>query len=882
MTEVFKTLDKECLMLLTTNKLSIQKLWSQVNFRPNENQEKAILHNGCPLFLTAGPGSGKTRVLLWRTLNLIVFEEVKPEEIFLSTFTEKAAFQLQEGLRSLLGLVTNLTGIPYDISKMYVGTVHSLCQKLIRDRRLSKAGKRPITPALKDALGQYFYISRRAFWEKMTQAGNLSENPEENLSAIINEYFGSRSSSRHVAVTNCISLFNRFSEEYIKSSEIKEQVTDEILQGLIDMYAFYQDSLNSSDGLPQTDFSLVQQQALINLEASTASEQIFKHVIIDEYQDTNTIQEKLFFKLATGHQNICVVGDDDQALYRFRGATVENFVEFPQRCQKYLGCDAREIPLNTNYRSRQKIVDFYTDFIDRCNWRKSSGTGHYRITNKNIQAHSQDKNPSVIASTAAKPDLVCAEIAQFVRKLIDTKKVQDPNQIAFLYPSLKYRGKPSTQVKRMMDALEEQGLKVYAPRAKGFLAVEEAIAVFGVYLKIFGKPAKGSFSGEDYNDFHEWMKECVSQANLLIQRDKNLASYVKERREEIKTVTKDYQILLQVAQDNQWDLKQPYDIVLMQRSLSNANGISTSAKKAIGSSYFKRVVEKRIEEGNPFSLSYVINAATSVDWSVLDLFYRLCIFDHFKTMFDLAETGKDEGPICNLGLITQYLARFTDEYTSVITAQFLSDKKFQVTFFMSFLYSLFRLGESEYEDADDPFPKGRIPFLTIHQSKGLEFPVVILGNPRKDDRGPQRIEQIVRPLIEREGEPLERMSSFDIMRMFYVALSRAKNLLVINHYKGQGQRISEPFRTILSGEITRIPNFDTSFLPEAKEDIDELPKNYSYTSDYLLYQRCPRQYMIFRKYGFVASRSQTMFFGSLVHQTIEDLHHLLTSRRQKS
>ena len=862
-------------MVVNTSKLSIQQLWSQVNFRPNENQEKAILHQDRPLFLTAGPGSGKTRVLLWRTLNLIVFEEVKPEEIFLSTFTEKAAFQLQEGLRSLLGLVTNLTGIPYDISKMYVGTVHSLCQKLIKDRRLSKAGKRPITPALKDALGQYFYISRRAYWERMLEVGNFSENPEENLSAIVNDYFGSRSSSRHVAVTNCISLFNRFSEECIEPSEIREHASDEILQGLIDMYAFYQDSLNPPGGLPQTDFSLVQQQALKNLETSTASEQIFKHVIIDEYQDTNTIQEKLFFKLAAGHQNICVVGDDDQALYRFRGATVENFVEFPQRCQKYLGCDAREIPLNTNYRSRQRIVDFYTDFIDRCNWRKSSGTGYYRIVNKNIQAHSQDKKPSVIASTAAKPDAVCAETAQFVRQLIDTKKVQDPNQIAFLYPSLK-----SKQVQRMIDALEEQGLRVYAPRARRFLEVEEAIAVFGVYLKIFGKPAKGSFSGGDYNDFHKWMDECVSQANLLIQRDKALATYVRERTEEIKTVTKDYQILLQVARQNQWDLKQPYNIALMQRSLYNASGISTAAKKAIGSSYFKRVIEKRIEEGNPFSLSYVINAATSVDWSVLDLFYRLCIFDHFKAMFDLAEKGEDEGPICNLGLITQYLARFTDEYTSVITAQFLSDNKFQVTFFMSFLYSLFRLGESEYEDADDPFPKGRIPFLTIHQSKGLEFPVVILGNPRKDDRGPQRIEQIVRPLIEREGDPLERMSTFDIMRMFYVALSRAKNLLVITHYKGQGQKISEPFATILSGEITRIPNFDTSFLPETKEDIDELPKNYSYTSDYLLYQRCPRQYMIFRKYGFVASRSQTMFFGSVVHQTIEDLHHLLMSRRQ--
>jgi DNA helicase-2/ATP-dependent DNA helicase PcrA len=112
--------------------ITIQELWGLIQpkpFTPNPNQERAILHIGSPLFLTAGPGSGKTRVLLWRTLNLLVFHDVKPEEIFLGTFTEKAAFQLKEGLRSLLGLVTNLTGTPYDVSRMYVGTVHSLCQR---------------------------------------------------------------------------------------------------------------------------------------------------------------------------------------------------------------------------------------------------------------------------------------------------------------------------------------------------------------------------------------------------------------------------------------------------------------------------------------------------------------------------------------------------------------------------------------------------------------------------------------------------------------------------------------------------------------------------------------------------------------------------------
>jgi DNA helicase-2/ATP-dependent DNA helicase PcrA len=96
--------------VLTRGSLSIEKLWELKRFVLNEAQREAILHIDGPLYITAGPGSGKTRVLLWRTVNLIVFHDISPEEIFLSTFTEKAAHQLTEGLRYLLGLVTNWTG----------------------------------------------------------------------------------------------------------------------------------------------------------------------------------------------------------------------------------------------------------------------------------------------------------------------------------------------------------------------------------------------------------------------------------------------------------------------------------------------------------------------------------------------------------------------------------------------------------------------------------------------------------------------------------------------------------------------------------------------------------------------------------------------------
>jgi len=141
------------------------------------------------------------------------------------------------------------------------------------------------------------------------------------------------------------------------------------------------------------------------------------------------------------------------------------------------------------------------------------------------------------------------------------------------------------------------------------------------------------------------------------------------------------------------------------------------------------------------------------------------------------------------------------------------------------------------------------------------------------------MEKMVRPFLERdEGEPLDRMAGFDIMRMFYVALSRAKNLLVIAHLRGPGVYVNPPFRDLFEG-LPSIAELDLATVPPAEEADKDLPQSYSYTGDYIAYQRCPRQYMIFRQYGFEAARTQTAFFGSLIHQTLDDLHNYLLARR---
>ncbi|MDW8395609.1 MAG: ATP-dependent helicase [Anaerolineae bacterium] len=844
----------------------LERLWQQAGFQPNDAQRAAILHTEGPLYLPAGPGSGKTRVLLWRTVNLIAVHGVPPEAIFLSTFTEKAARQLREGLRALLGLAGNVTGRHYDISQMYVGTVHSLCQRLLSDRRIHPERQRSRPPTLLDDLDQYFHLYDARTWQALAQQAGCLESPNQ----IINALFERPSNSRHEAVINALAFFNRLSEECLSAEYVVRCTDEEGLRLLARMYDAYVQSLRPNGQPPRTDFALLQQEALRALNAHEGAERVFQHVIVDEYQDTNPIQERLFFRLAQGSHNLCVVGDDDQALYRFRGATVENFVQFPQRCQSHFGRAPTTISLDVNYRSRRHIVSFYTRFMAQCDWTNPSG-GHFRVTGKSIRAASDDEGVAVVASTLNDPEAVAAEIANLVVRLLETKRVEDPSQIAFLFPSLK-----ASIVQTMKDALEARGLKVYAPRASTFLEVPEATKMFGLFALIFGTPERVDSSGGAYEAYWEWLEDAQDQAEALCAQDRHLDKFVAARQDEIARAVADYKALERVCARNGWSLDAPYEPKRMKRALYEASRLSDATRRKLGSPELERAVERR-----SYALGRFLSVLTALDWNVLDLFYRLCGFKHFKAMFDLAERGEDEGPICNLSLISQYLARFNEQYGAVLSAPRLRDDGVAKLLFGSYLYALYRLGEGEYENPEDPFPKGRIPFLTIHQAKGLEFPVVVLGSPCKKTDRPPRIEALIRPLLDRKGEPLDRMAEFDAMRLFYVALSRAKNLLVIAYPKGQRQSVNQPFRRLLE-ELPKIPQLKVAALPEARLVEAEVPRTYSYNGDYLFYTRCPRQYMVFRKYGFAPSRTETMLFGTLVHRTIEDLHNLLIARRRQA
>jgi len=520
---------------------TLGELWKAADFHPNPEQKKAITFLGRPLFIKAGPGSGKTRVLLWRTVHLLVHHHVKPQDIFLSTFTEKAARQLEEGLRGLLALVTERTGEYFDLANMYIGTLHSLCQRITTERRFSPHRQRPRAPLLMDELAQYLYLSRNRNWNTF-----LSELGWKGANMAISQLFdGFESPSRHRAASSCISLFNRLSEECLDPKRIRKSAGNPTLRKLIDFYSLYRKGLEEQQP-PLTDFALLQQAALKVLDELDAEDggehsgQLFKHVIIDEYQDTNTVQERLVFRLSAHHKNICVV-DDAQALSRFRGATVENFVQFPERCLRNLGTEPHVIELGKNYRSRKAIVDFYSEFIKHpcCDWRRDgSRKALYRVL-KRITAERKDDGVCVIGSSPGAPPAVCNEIATLVKRILKSGKVEDPNQIAFLFPSLKARS-----VQRMKDALIASGMKVYAPRAGTFLEVDEAREMLGLFGHVFGKPEFGEMRGRDYENFREWIDSAYRTAKSLRMSDSSLNRFVEARQHEIRQVVYDYTALV--------------------------------------------------------------------------------------------------------------------------------------------------------------------------------------------------------------------------------------------------------------------------------------------------------------------------------------------------
>lgn len=748
-----------------------------------EPKKKAIVeHGNGPLLVVAGPGAGKTMVMVERVVNLIVRRHIAPGAIFVSTFTEKAAKELLT--RISRRLMEEDIDVP--LNEMFIGTMHSLFLRILKDYA-------PFTRMRKN-YRIFDDFDRKYFVYRNIHCFYGIEGIEKILT----------SRSRWMNAETLGSWVDKVREEAIAPEKlVADKDVDMRLLGK--MLERYTELLSNENAI---DFSGIQSEMLLliegNKEILKELQKQINYIIVDEYQDTNAIQERILLKLAGESANICVVGDEDQSIYRFRGASVRNILQFEQnfpegKCKKAV--------LDTNYRSHPDIVRFYNEWMKDESWEEGDKKFRYRKTISPQGGKTFDNCPGVIRISGDDREAWCEEIYHFIKKMLSGKVVANLNQIAFLFHSVKNKN-----VIHLAEYLEERNIGVFSPRSARFFGRETIKQMIGLFFFLFPQARIFPDEMQEYQrETAEYYRDCMMALAAAVKRD---------------------------PAQNEELLK------------------------------WARRCARRHEA-----------LMRTTDYSFLSLFYEALKFPLFAGIIGVSHDGTPQTSrdAFNLALFSQLIAKFEFIYSiDVLSPKRLDGHLRQL--FMRYLHFLIRGGIEEFEDYEQTVPDDCVSFMTIHQSKGLEFPVAVVGSldrtPRKDwtllDKALAESNFCREPF-----EPFERIKFFDFYREYYVAFSRAQNLLILTGFRLSRGNYS--LGKMFDRHVAKLPDwksraFSYKNLHLAKVKSADVKNIYSFTTDIILYENCPLQYMAYRYLGFAPHRRSATMFGSLVHQTIEDVH----------
>lgn len=701
----------------------------------NREQRAVVEFDQGVLQVVAGPGTGKTEALVSRVVELLK-KGAPPESIMMVTFTKKAAEEFE------VRLLEKSQDKGVDPLGVYCGTLHSLCfqvmeefgyEELLKKKLIEDFGKRVL---LYDLFRNEFSKFPNFF---SCFFGSDWESKEER------QLFG-----KVETLIERVSLYSPDLERMKSSKNLAVREAAEI-------YEIYRKFLEDNSFI---DFNGVEKLFLKFLNSELGEEFLKKidHLLVDEYQDTNPLDESIYFKIASRCKSFVVVGDEDQSLFSFRGATVKSFINFESRVNKKLKKPVKKVFLTKNYRSVKDIVDFLNFYI-------SEFPELERVDGKKGLVHCGPRGEGARVGYLRKNsrDELVKKVAKIIFLLMKKKVISKVSDAVLLVPSA--REEESSFVRKLKDKLEKEGIKVYNPRSRSFGRKKRARRLLRVLDYVLNGNEKFLF------------------------------------------------------------------------------GLNDGERKVL------RKIKSDFDSGST---------------NLLETYYRVASLlgyldsEEPEVLFDIS-----------------HLSVFISQLQEVYGREELPDKFFSV--FVPFV-----------ETIDDPeippefLPEDHFPVMTIHQAKGLEFPVVFVAVDWLKEEEVEKVNDLIRPFVDPEIEEL-LLPSVDfntVKRKLYVAYSRAQQLLIIIDGR---EKVRDEYSSIYpGGDPEKRGKFrkgggsikveKLSFEDFTERSLKGKPRLYSFTGDVVSFLLCPRLYGYRKFFGFASSSAVQEWFGTAIHRTLRQVY----------
>ncbi len=725
-----------------------------------KQQLKAIEYVDSPLLIIAGPGTGKTRVLTEKVIYLVK-EGYDPNRILVSTFTIKAAEELKDRLRKNLGDT---------VENMQISTIHSFCQKMLQSfPEYHNFGN---IFEVMDDLDQFIFVNMN-YWN-----------------------YGLKDYSKDIDVTELINFYNKCTENDVDpirlSNYCKKQYSNDLQRAIARSYHIYISNLLNPNNT-KLDFALLQREFYHllqnNLDVLQLVRNSYDYILIDEYQDTNPIQDAIFKLISEPKFNITVVGDEDQSVYSFRGASIKNFRTFLERYPS-----ARKLELEENFRSNKEIVILFDEFMKP----------HRTFEKKIFTNNPEFSKPIYISGDSGESE--AKKIVQFIKTIVEKNNV-NYEDIAILFKSVKFHSS------YIIDELEREKIPYITKGDSSLLEQEEIrdLLVLMMYIN--------SHTPNDY------------QIKWLFDHNILESEFLDLKVETIEKLNNDVDI---------YNLLESYDYDKLQRLDIDKND-------------FEKLMALR-------NLKY---QQTRNCISQLRLFYKILDATQYHyRLFKRYIEGNDEIAdikIRNLAKFSTLIHKFEENTHS---------KQFK-----SFIYQISSIPDNKMEDAASFENINAVQLMTIHQAKGLEFPVVIMAGVTNRRYNAKNKEDSVIMDVPKELmlDKNEYNRGEEVRRVFYVGMSRAKKLLAISVIDGNGSTPSEFIDEIGTSKFIKLEHFNQKFSDgDHYEPVKEKKKlSYSSVSAYI---ECPFRFFCRDYLGFQTPTDYYQAYGVIVHNSLKKLH----------